>query len=741
MNNKVINENKNNTKTVNKRLENRMKTRTYTNHKLSNILLILMLMLVSTTIMAQLKLESVDYNSGQDGSVEFILKFDGNITKPEVFMTTHPARLAFDMLGVQNDSGVKLMPIAKGNTKSLRIVSANNKTRAVIDLISSSHHELNVDGNQLSVKLSGSKNIVTNTNLNDSSYKIENVDFRRGTDGQGKIIIDFNKPGALVNLRDSSDKIHLEINATELPEQFDNRLDVIDFATPVSYVDVRQRNGNVKIDITGTGSYEHSSYQTGNRYVIEIIEAVIPAETQVTALSEEIVYDGNKVSFIFQDIAVRSALQLIADASQLNLVVADSVQGNLTLRLTDVPWDQALDVILNSKQLDQRRNDNVIWIAPASEIAAREQEQLEAIKGKEEFEPLKTIYIQINYAKAEEFAILLTGGNEVNNRSNDLENRTNGILSDRGSVSHDERTNTLLVSDIPDKLKEVELIIKQLDVPVRQVQIEARVVIATDNFSDELGVRFGVTGSKEDSHGNVLSTGGSLDALDRLNNAAIDNRLNSPSGSALPNFGAGTPSLGERLNVNLPAGGNAAGWAFSLLAADYLLDLELSALETEGRGEVISSPRVVTTNQKEARIKQGIQVGYSQIATTGATGDTAVPTTTFVNADLELIVTPLITPDDRVDLSLTIKKDSIGQFINGIPSVDQRQIDTRVLVGNGQTIVLGGVYEQVKSQDSSKVPVLGDIPLLGGLFRDKSVRNNKAELLVFITPTIIKESL
>ncbi|MFK8012032.1 MAG: type IV pilus secretin PilQ [Marinicellaceae bacterium] len=727
------------TKTVNERLGIRMKTRNYAHNKFINNLLIVMLMLASTSIMAQLKLESVEYDSGPGGSVEFHLMFDGNITKPEVFMTARPARLAFDMVGVQNASGVKLMPISKGNTKSIRIVSTNEKTRAVIDLVQAAHHELKVDGNKLIVSVFDSKNKSSTASTNAGGYTVENLDFRRGKDGQGKIIIGFNKPGALVNVRESAEKIHLEISSTDLPEKFDHKLDVVDFATPVTFVDVRSRNGDVVVDITGVGAYEHLAYQTGSQYVIEVSKIEETIENEATSLTEEIVYEGNKVSFNFQDIEVRSVLQLIADASQLNLVVADTVEGNVTLRLNNVPWDQALDIVLNSKQLDQRRKDNVIWIAPAKEIADREQEKLEAIRGKEEFEPLKTIYIQINYAKAEEFASLLTGSNSLSSTGADAEGGagSNGLLSNRGSVSFDERTNTLLVSDIPDRLKDVEQIVKKLDIPVKQVQIESRIVIATDNFGDELGVKFGVTGSKEDSNGNILSTGGSLDALDRLNNTAINNRLNSPSGSGLPNFQP-TPTLGERLNVNLPAvAGNASKWAFSILAADYLLDLELSALQTEGRGEVISTPRVVTTNQKEAMIKQGVEIPFEETAAS----PTGVPTISFKEAVLELRVTPLITPDDRVDLTLNVTKNTVGEIFNGVPSIDKREIDTRVLVGNGQTIVLGGVYEEVKLLDNSKVPVLGDIPGLGALFRNKTVQNDKAELLIFITPTIIKESL
>ena len=726
-------------KTVNKRLENRMKTRTYTHNKLYNKLLILVLMLASTSIMAQLKLESVDYNSNLDGSVEFHLKFDGDIDKPDVFQTAQPARLAFDMLGVQNESGVKVLPVSKGVTKSMRIVSANNKTRAVIDLIKSAHHELNVSGNELTVTIFGSSGSeLSNNNSQDNSYSINNVDFRRGKDGQGRVIVTFNKPGALVNLRETADTIQLDMKSTALPERLDNKLDVIDFATPVSFVDVKTRNGDVKVVINAEGAYEHFAYQTGNQYVIEISELEEEVENNASLLVKDIVYEGHKVSFNFQDIEVRSVLQLIADASQLNLVVADTVEGNVTLRLNDVPWDQALDIVLNSKQLDKRRKDNVIWIAPAKEIADREQQELETLRGKEEFEPLRTIYIQINYAKAEEFAVLLTGGKELEGNRVPGDVQASGLLSPRGSVSFDERTNTLLVSDISDKLREVEEIVRKLDIPVRQVQIESRIVIATDKFGDELGVKFGVTGSKEDSHGNILSTGGSLDALDRLNSRAITNRNNSASGSGLPNFAPGSPSLGERLNVNLPAvAGNAGGWAFSILAADYLLDLELTALETEGRGEVVSTPRVVTTNQKEATIKQGVQIPYEETAAS----PTGVPTISFKDAVLELKVTPLITPDDRVDLTLKVTKNTVGQFFNGVPSIDTREIDTRVLVGNGQTIVLGGVYEQVKLVNKSKVPILGDIPGLGALFRNKAVQNDKAELLIFITPTIIKESL
>lgn len=739
----------NNIKTLNaiNWLGNRMKSINCKQNRLYN-LLTLILMMFSSSLLAQLNLESVNYKNSIDGTVEISFKFDGKITSPDVFQTTRPARIAIDLPGVYNNSGKNMLSIAKGNTKSMRIVSSNEKTRAVIDLLKAAEHDVKTNGNEIIVTISGNK-LVSNQHQSERKYSIENIDFRRGKNGQGSLVISFDKPGAVVNLRETADKVKLEISSTILPAAYDNKLDVIDFATPVSYVDVRSRGGNVIVEVMANGAYEHMAYQTGGKYVLEISEKVEDIQTAAERLNKEIIYEGNKVSFNFSDIEVRSVLQLIADASQLNIIAANSVQGSVTLRLSNVPWDQALDTVLNSMQLDKRQTGNVIWVAPAQEIADREQQKLLALKEKEEFEPLKTIYVTINYAKAEELASLLQG--DDGGTADSETGGGQGLLSSRGSVTYDERTNTLLISDVPDNLVIIEELIKKLDVAVKQVQIESRIVVASDKFGEELGVRFGLNGSKQDSHGNILSTGGSLSALDDLNNSALNNMYNSPSGSPFPNFTPGPngsriigPSLGERLNVNLPsAASNAAHWAFSILAADYLLDLELSALETEGRGEVISTPRVVTTNQHKAVIKQGIEIPFQTIS---GVGGSSTITTTFKEAVLLLEVTPLITPDDRVDLTLLIKKDSIGEFVptgfgGSVPSIDKREIDTRVLVGNGQTIVLGGIYEQIKRTEKSKVPILGDLPGLGMLFRSKTKQNDKAELLIFVTPTIIKESL
>ena len=696
--------------------------------------LLTLLILISSPLMAQVNIEHIEYSSKSNGDVKFIFTFDGAIEKPEVFMTNNPARLAFDLTNVVNNSGTKVLQVGTGNTKSLRVVSTNEKSRAVIDLFKNAHHSLNVSGNNLIVEIQGSRQLVSSAGTASSNHSIENIDFRRGKNGEGRVIITFNKPGAIINLRESADKIKLEISSTQLPDSLDNKLDVIDFATPISYIDTKQKDDMVKIEIEASGVYEHSAYQTGNQYVLEVKDIQAEIETNAQQLDEVVEYTGNKVSFTFQDIPVRSVLQLIADASQLNLVVADTVEGSVTLRLNNVPWDQALDIVLNSKQLDKRRKDDVIWIAPAAEIADREQQKLQALKEKEELEPLKTIFVQVNYAKAGELAVLLGG-----------EGSGQSLLSDRGSVTFDERTNILLVSDVPDRLLVIEELVKSLDVAVKQVQIESRIVIATDKFGDELGVRFGVNGAHQDSYGNIISTGGSLLGLDRMNSNAISNRINSPSGTG-PTFTPGSagnpilgPTLGERLNVNLPAGSSAGSWAFSILAADYLLDLELSALESEGRGEIVSTPRIVTTNQKQAEIRQGVELPYENASSSGATA------IQYKSAVLSLKVTPLITPDDRVDLTLMITNDSVGELFptgNGgfIPSIDTRSVESRVLVESGQTIVLGGIYEQVKRTDKSKVPILGDIPGLGALFRNKIIQDDKAELLIFVTPTIIKES-
>ncbi len=701
-------------------------------------------LLVSLVATAQTQLTDMQTTTDENGAIEIVFVFDGDVAPPKIFATEVPPRIAVDLFGVKNATGKRHINVASGSVKGVRLVSAGDRTRAVLDLTQNAEFDTQLEGNKLAIKVAASDKAVKQQRMGHHQTEIQNIDFRRGKKGQGKVILKFNSPDVVVNTLETANGVILEIHNAQLPPEIDRKLDVVDFATPVSYIDAHQKGDVARIKVETSQANEHYAYQTGDQYVLEVAP-VNRKSQQKSALEEKKKYKGARVSFNFQDIPVRSLLQMVADVSGFNVVVADSVQGNVTLRLKDVPWDQALDIILESKQLDKRMNGDVIWVAPAEEIAAREQQKLESQKEKEDLEPVKTIFLQVNYAKAEELANLLQGGG-----SGDGENSGSGnsLLSERGSVAYDERTNTLLITDIPSRLKTVEELIKRLDRPVQQVQIESRIVIASDKFGEELGVRFGVTGAQEDSNGNILSMGGSLEGLDRLNNAALINRLSGSGGSGLPNFDPdysdpgnhiqGAP-LGERLNVNLPSSNNAAKWAWSILASDYLLDLELSALETEGKGEVISTPRVITTNQKEAVIQKGVEIPYEQSTSSGATS------VQFKKAVLELRVTPLITPDDRIDLTLKVSKDSVGQLVptsrgGTVPSIDTRSIETRLLIENGQTVVLGGVYEHERRSDRSKVPFLGDLPAIGTLFRNKKISNDKAELLIFVTPTIIKQN-
>jgi len=467
--------------------------------------------------------------------------------------------------------------------------------------------------------------------------------------------------------------------------------------------------------ISSSGNYEHLAYQTTDNYTIEV--RPVSQEKAEELKKDEFGYSGEKLSLNFQNIEVRAVLQLIADFTGLNIVASDTVQGNITLRLKNVPWDQALDIILKTRGLGMRKSGNVVLIAPNDELAAREQKELKAQQQMVELAPLQTQFYQINYAKAADIATLLKAEN-------------NSILSKRGNVTLDERTNTLMVLETADKHEEIARLIERLDIPVRQVVIESRIVIANDDFSRNLGVRTGVTNVGTNGSSGIIGTTGTLEGTDTMVNSAIAN--NASTGTPLP---VTLPAANNRYNVNLPATGNPATLALAILGSDYLVDLELSALQTEGRGEVISNPRVVTSNQKEATIKQGVEIPYQEASSSGATS------VSFKEAVLSLSVTPQITPDDRVVMDLAVNKDSVGQVVGGVPSINTRSVTTQVLVNNGDTVVLGGIYEQSSTQGEDKVPLLGDIPLLGYLFKSTTKIANKAELLIFVTPKILKEGL
>ncbi len=576
---------------------------------------------------------------------------------------------------------------------------------------------------------------------------VSNIDFRRGEDGAGRLIVRFDGQGATPDLRNQGDTVVVDVGNATLPASLQRPLNVVDFATPVQRVEAQSRAGGTQLVLSTRGDFESLAYQSGNEYVVEIVpragqkavgganatagtssSAVVAAAQKIATEARR--YSGRPVTFNFQDVPVRTVLQLIAEESNLNIVASDTVQGNVTLRLVNVPWDQALDIVLRAKGLDKRRDGAVIWVAPQPELAKFEQDKEDARIAIENREDLVTDYVQINYHSASAIFKALTeakgvgnsgGGGGTGNNQNE-----NGFLSQRGRLVADERTNTLMISDIPKKIAQMRELIAVIDRPVDQVLIEGRIVIATDTFARDLGARFGIAGRRTGDRTQII-TGNLEDSV----SISQDNEHVIPDG----------------LNVNLPAGtyttNPAAAIAYTLLGRNFNLDLELSALQEEGRGEVISNPRLVTTNQREAVIKQGREVGYLTITGSASGGNAAVPTVQFKEALLELKVIPTITDDNRVFLNLNVKKDEVLRFISlgqfgQVPELARREINTAVLIEDGQTVVIGGVYEFSDRASVAKVPFLGDIPFLGNLFKKKGRSKEKAELLIFVTPKVLR---
>jgi len=564
--------------------------------------------------------------------------------------------------------------------------------------------------------------------------EIANIDFKRGDGGAGRLIVRFNGKGAMPDLRNQGSSVVVDVGNAVLPAALQRPMNVVDFATPVQRVDAHASGSGTQVVLSTNGAFESLAYQTGNEYIVEIVPRAAQsamgasASSSVAAGSASAVtapraYKGRPVTFNFQDVPVRTVLQLIAEESSLNIVASDTVQGNVTLRLVNVPWDQALDIVLRAKGLDQRREGGVVWVAPQPELAKFEQDKEDARIAIDNRVDLVTDYVQINYHSATEIFKALTEAKGIGSGgggSGGTSNQENGFLSPRGRLVADERTNTLMISDIPKKVAQMRELINVIDRPVDQVLIEGRIVIATDSFARDLGARFGVSGKRQ--------YGG--------NTGIIGN-------DASGNAGVGNNRGG--FNVDLPAGGFVDGTpgsiAYTLLGANFSLDVELSALQEEGRGEVISNPRLVTANQREAVIRQGREVGY--VTVTGGTGGAAAtPNVQFKEALLELKVTPTITNDGRVFLNLNVKKDEIDSFIDigdygAVPQINKREITTAVLVEDGQTVVIGGVYEFTDRSSVAKIPFLGDIPFLGNLFKKKGRSKEKAELLIFITPKVL----
>jgi len=677
--------------------------------------------------MAANVLQDVRYASAPGGKVDITLQFAEPVGDVQAFTTDSPPRIAIDLPDTTNGLSARRVAVGAGATSAVSAAEAGGRTRVVVDLFRPAGYTTRSNGNLLVVTVDagtvgGAAAGMASGNdpqkRSASTISVSNIDFRRGENGAGRIILKFDGDSANADMRNEGNRIVVDVSNAQIPEKLRRKLDVADFATPVSSLEPNSNAGGTRLVINTAGNNDTMAYQTGNEYIIEVTpKRTIQMAANKTAVSRSASgavsssstqrYTGKAVTFNFQDIPVRTVLQLIAEESSLNIVASDSVTGNLTLRLINVPWDQALDIVLRAKSLDKRRDGNVVWVGPQAELATYEQAREDARIALETRAETVTEYIAINYGNAEDIAKLLTensktgsGGGSAGGAGGGQQEK--GFLSSRGSVSFDNRTNTLLLVDIPKKVQEVKALLAIIDRPVDQVLIEARIVVADESFARDLGSKFSV-------------------------DATQTNPSNTVNGIGTSDF----------------AVADAATLGVSILAGSHSIDLELSALEKNGRGEIVSNPRVITSNQKEAIIRQGQEVGYTT-STPGTSGAQAQSTVAFKDVLLELKVTPTITQDGRVYLSIALKKDDISGFVStsagDVPQINKREINTAVLVENGQTVVVGGVYEIRSTEDISKVPFLGDVPFLGNFFKKKGKSKSKAELLIFITPTVLQTS-
>ncbi len=694
------------------------------NNKLGRITTVLLCAILSFTVTATFaadrELEDVSFSSLSGDRVQIKLTTSGTMPQPLSFTIDNPARIAIDLVDTASALQSKSLPVNVGVARSITTVEAGGRTRVVLNLVEMVAYDLEVQGNEVVVTLAGRGDSSALATSNTSSFRssgadeVTNVDFRRGASGEGIVVVEVSDPSTTFDVREQGGKIIVDFIDVALPQRLAQRLDVVDFATPVQTIDTTTVGNNVRMVIAAKGFYEHIAYQSDNVFSVQVSEVSSQAKKEELQ-RERFGYTGKRLSLNFQDVPVRAVLQLIADFTDLNMVASDTVDGSITLRLRNVPWDQALDIILKTKGLDKRQSGNVILVGPADEILAREQQELESQQQIAELAPLRSELIQINYAKAADIAALMTGEGA-------------SILSERGTVSVDERTNNLLVNDTADKLENVRKLLLSLDIPIRQVLIESRIVVANDDFSKELGARFGITadafGSIVDGNGGALITGGQSDRGNASDTFSTDNDT-------------GAIIIGDTLNSNLGVANSFGSIGFSLTRLPFgaLLDLELTAMQAENRGEVISTPKVVTANQQEAVIEQGTEIPFQEATSSGATS------ISFKDAVLSLRVTPQITPDDRVIMDLNVKNDSVGQIFFGVPSIDTNEVETQVLVDDGETIVLGGVFQEETTVGRDKVPFFGDIPIVGRLFRRDIRQDDREELLIFITPKILKDGI
>jgi type IV pilus assembly protein PilQ len=668
-------------------------------------------------------LQAIDVQPLPGQQLQLTMRLSGPAPQPLSFTIDNPARISFDLPGTTLALPSRRIDVHTSGLDTIVAAETKDRTRLVLNLDKLVPYDTRVDGSNVIVTLGAATGAVAASAAatgaavasGGAARELRAIDFRRSADGAGRVVVKLSDPHIHINLHQVGSQIVVDFSDATVGANLARRYDATDYGTPVSGFDVTRAGNGTRISINATGDFEQLAYQSDDQYVVE----VSARHKNAAAADEKPVYTGERLTLNFQDIETRAVLQLLADASGQNIVVSDSVNGSVTLRLQNVPWDQALDIVLRTKGLDKRKQDNVIIVAPQAELAAREKAELAAKRDVQELAPLRSEYLQVNYAKAADMASLIKTGN-------------NSLLSARGSVAVDDRTNTLLLQDTPDRLADIRRLVATLDIPIRQVQIEARIVIVNNDFERDLGARFGITTAQKNGANGLYTTSGTAAATD----AIMTNAPNPLIGAAI----TGSSNAATRYNVNLPASNPAGSIAVGVLGSNFILDLELSAAQAETQANIISSPRVITANQKEASIEQGVEIPYQQSASSGAT------TIQFKKAVLSLKVTPHITPDNRVILDLDVRDDNVGTVVVAsggvnVPSIDTREISTQVLVNDGQTVVLGGILQTTQREDDNKVPYLGDIPILGHLFKSTAHTDDKDELMIFITPKILREGV
>jgi type IV pilus assembly protein PilQ len=675
-------------------------------------------------------LQAIDVQPLSGQQLQLTMRLSGPAPQPLSFTIDNPARISFDLPNTTLALPSRRIDVHAAGLDTIVAAETKDRTRLVLNLDRLVPYDTRVDGSNVIVMLGGGSAASATMAPAAASLasgggsglrQLRAIDFKRSADGAGRVMVKLSDPHTHINLHQIGNQIVVDFSDASVPANLMRRYDASDYGTPISGFDVTRAGSGSRISISANGDYDQLAYQSDDQYVVE----VSPRRKAANAPEDKPVYSGERLTLNFQDIETRAVLQLLADASGQNIVVSDSVNGNVTLRLQNVPWDQALDIVLRTKGLDKRKQDNVIIVAPQAELAAREKAELAARKDVQELAPLRSEYVQVNYAKAKDMEGL-------------IKTQSNSLLSPRGSVTVDERTNTLLLQDTSDRLADIRRLVATLDIPVRQVLIEARIVIVNNDFKRELGAVFGFTNVQKNGASGIVTTTGNVQGTDQILGSALANSqaTGNPFPVSIPTGG----TAANRYNVNLPVGNPAGQFALGILGSNFIVDLELSAAQAETQANIISSPRVITANQKEAVIEQGVEIPYQQSASSGAT------TIQFKKAVLSLKVTPQITPDNRIIMDLDVRDDSVGTVVVAsggvnVPSINTREIGTQVLVNDGQTVVLGGILQTTQREDDTKVPYLGDIPVLGHLFKSTTHEDNKDELMIFITPKIVHEGV